>query len=68
MQELAKAGDTDLEPDAVCWNSVIYAWSHACNGQRAEELLDEMIEDYTAGKTNVKPSDVTFTAVLSAWT
>jgi hypothetical protein len=33
----------------------------------AEELMDEMIEDYTAGTSTAKPTDATFKKVLSAW-
>jgi hypothetical protein len=40
---------------------------HAMDNVRAEELLDEMIEDYTTGASTAKPTDATFKKVLSAW-
>jgi hypothetical protein len=33
---------------------------HAMDNVRAEELMDEMIEDYTAGTSTAKPTDATF--------
>eukprot|EP00934_Nitzschia_sp_Nitz4_P001695 Nitzschia sp. Nitz4//scaffold14_size191712//95806//98199//NITZ4_001724-RA/size191712-processed-gene-0.275-mRNA-1//1//CDS//3329536930//1695//frame0 len=55
-------------PDAICWNIVIDAWGKAGQGEKAEALFDEMLQNYLNGNAHAAaPNCITFTAVLSGW-
>eukprot|EP00529_Nitzschia_sp_RCC80_P041620 CAMPEP_0113440690 /NCGR_PEP_ID=MMETSP0014_2-20120614/688_1 /TAXON_ID=2857 /ORGANISM="Nitzschia sp." /LENGTH=545 /DNA_ID=CAMNT_0000331493 /DNA_START=18 /DNA_END=1655 /DNA_ORIENTATION=- /assembly_acc=CAM_ASM_000159 len=54
-----------IQPDVVCWNSVIAAAGSAKMGLKADKLFREMLDRYLSDNTNsVPPNAVTFTNAL----
>jgi len=67
LQQMERNGDSTMRPDAACWNSAISAWAATGNGERAEALFLEMVNDSnTYG--GASPTSITLTNVLKAWT
>jgi hypothetical protein len=61
------AGNPDVKPNTVCFNSVIMAWANSRDpsaGNRAEGILNQMQKLYKAGDPDVKPNTVTLTSAL----
>lgn len=54
---------TSSKPDGVTYNSLIKIASNARMPEIAQEILDDMIQRYTAGDDSVKPNIITFNTV-----
>jgi len=79
MQELRDAGDSNIRPCTISYNTVIDAIAKAGNndnddgdngskaGERAERLLRRMQNLYKDGNVDVKPDTITYNSVLDAW-
>ena len=67
LQTCERDGDTNMALDTACWNSAIAAWASAGNGERAEALFLEMIDNHQMNPKNASPSAITLTNVLNAW-
>ena len=69
MQDRYKAGDEDLKPDVITYNSVILAWSRSRQRKsvsKAESLLKEMLSLAEAGDNKCVPNVRCYNCVLSA--
>ena len=70
MQELYKAGNTDVKPNMISFNTVLSAWAKSQDpaaAKQTEVILQCMQELSEAGNTDVKPNTIYFNAVLSTW-
>ncbi|KAL3916991.1 MAG: hypothetical protein SGILL_004922 [Bacillariaceae sp.] len=65
LQEMARNGNRDLAPDAACWNLAISAWLG--DGERAEALFMEMLDNSRNNPSAPAPNDKTLTKVFHAW-
>ena len=71
MQEMHDAGNDEVKPDVVTFNSVINAWSKSGEKDapiRAEALLQRMkdLAELT-GDADVMPDVVSFNSAIDAW-
>jgi hypothetical protein len=67
---LHKAGEPNVKPNAVTFNTVISAWAKSGDplaGSKVETILAQMKELHDAGDTNLRPNAVTYTCIISAW-
>ena len=58
----------DAKPDTVTYNAVLKVWGkcgHRDSGERSIALLDDMIQRYKDGDSNVIPDDVTYNSVIN---
>ena len=69
MRDRSIAGDLEMKPDRVAYNSVIGAWAHC----KKEEVLDrvlllyeDMKQQYIAGDSSMKPDDITYKYFIKA--
>ena len=70
MQKRYQAGNTNVRPNTVCFNTVMSAWAISgdpATVRRAEAILERMQELYEAGNVDAKPDTISFNTVLSAW-
>jgi hypothetical protein len=72
MLELFDAGNLDVKPNTVTFNSVIFAWAKSGDpsaGKRAEAILHQMQKMSKAKNQNrsISPNVVTYTSIISAW-
>ena len=64
MQRAYEAGDMDVKPNVVNYNSVINAWGRCTNdgsAERATEILSTMEDE------GVEPDALSYSLVVSAW-
>jgi pentatricopeptide repeat protein len=66
LQRLSAKGSRHLQPDAISFSSVINAYAKAGNDTRAEELLKEMLAEYSRGNMKLKPTTQTINTVLAS--
>lgn len=62
-------GLRDLEPNKICYNSVITAYARSSSvskAHRAELLLERMLEATKNGNTRTRPDTITFNSVINA--
>jgi pentatricopeptide repeat protein len=67
MKEKELSGDVSCSPDAVSYGTVIKAWVLAGDAGRAESVLIEMLNEFSKGKTSLKPQIKHFDQVATAW-
>ena len=59
---------TNLVPDSVSYNSIIKAYANAGNAQRAEAILETMVQLYeSTGDVKIKPDLISYSSVLNAY-
>ena len=61
---------TSLSTNTFVINTVLHAWSksgHAKAGERTEEILNHMEEEYQSGKASQQPNTRTYGLVLASW-
>ena len=66
MKRLADAGDEMVRPDRFTYSTVINAWAKYGHAERAEAVLNGMLEDYAKGNQAAKPDLQCFNSVLRA--
>jgi pentatricopeptide repeat protein len=62
--------DPRIEPTTSSYNAVMHAWSRCPDDdapQKAELLLEEMLQAFRDGYVNLKPDIVTFTALIDLY-
>lgn len=59
--------ESQVRPDALTYQGVIYTWAAAGKPYEAEGLLRRMYSEYLEGDEKVRPELHTFTTVIFAW-
>jgi len=62
-----ETGDEQIAPTLISYNTVMYAWSRCPEDdapRRGELLLEEMLQAYQNGNTQLKPDAVTFSSQI----
>lgn len=68
MEKLASSGVLPgVKPDLQSYNILLNCWSRCGNGQKAQDLLEKMIQRWELGDDFVAPDTVSYSRVLSAW-
>lgn len=67
MEELAAAGDNDVQPNGVCYNNTINAFANIGDAQKAQELIARMYLSHKEGRASHKPSLFSWNILLGAW-
>ena len=71
LDHMAKLSSSDVlpgvKPDLTSYNTVLECWSRLGDGEKAEELLERMIERWESGDHDIAPDTVSYSRVLSAW-
>jgi tetratricopeptide (TPR) repeat protein len=62
-----KAGHLMARPDTALYGATIHAFAQIGDGERAEQYLQRMLNDYKQGNESTKPSTKVFNAVLLSW-
>lgn len=57
----------NITPDTITYTILINIYGKVGNAQAAEDILNQMYDDYLAGRSIVQPNVRTFTSVISAW-
>jgi hypothetical protein len=67
MQTLWAAGNADVQPNTITFNTAISAWGNGQDPQRvvrAQALFQEMKKSYRSGVREVKPDVVTYNSMI----
>ena len=70
MQELRKQGKLHMKPDTCLYNTVVCVLARCGNrmaADRAEAILQKIIEQYQAGDRTLNPNALLCTSVISPW-
>ncbi len=71
MEEKSSKGDWKVKPDGVSYNTVILAIANRRgrgSGRSAERILQRMEKQYYSGDVASKPTSITYTSLIKAWT
>ena len=64
---LKKRSRTGVAGDITMYNAYLDGLAKAGHCQEAQDLLDELCDNYFAGTSAIKPDVVTFNTVIAAW-
>jgi hypothetical protein len=70
MYELRQAGDQNVSPNIVTYNSVISAWGSSksrLGAERACAYLERLKKLTATGGIKCRPTEITYTNVIHAW-
>jgi len=57
----------NVKPDLTSYNHVLECWSRLGDGEKAQDLLERMIDRFESGTDDIAPDTVSYSKVLSAW-
>ena len=69
MQDLASRGSTHVAPNAICFSTVLTAWSRSKDpdsAKRAIAIFERMEEAYENGQENARPNSYCYNATMNA--
>jgi pentatricopeptide repeat protein len=67
IRKLYASGDIDFQADAKMYTVVLNAFARRGKAEKAEALLESMIEDSLNGNESARPNVISFSVVLNAW-
>jgi pentatricopeptide repeat protein len=68
MNKLATANILPgVKPDLKSYNILLACWARCGDGERAQDLLEQMIDKWESGADTVAPDTVSYSHVLGAW-
>ena len=67
MASKANAGNEDVRPNKITYNSVIDAFARKQDAEGANNVWMMMEEDYKSGNPGAKPDLTTYNTLMNAW-
>jgi pentatricopeptide repeat protein len=64
MRESYESGNSRLQPNAHCYNTVLDAWARLENPEKAEEVFAQMCKDLSRGNFAARPLTSTYNSTF----